>query len=129
MSRIAVTTLGTLGDLHPMIAIAIELRQRGHDVVFVTHEVYQSKLQALGFEFHAMRPDFTAMKDPQEMARMMDLKTGQEYMVRQWANPNLREMYADLLTVAKSADFIFSGEGVMATPLVAEKLGITDPIL
>ena len=78
MSRIAVTTSGTLSDLHPTIAIALELRQRGHDVVFVTHEVYQSKLQALGFEFHAMRPDFTAMKDPQEMARMMDLKTGQE---------------------------------------------------
>lgn len=124
MSRIAVTTLGTLGDLHPMIAIALELKQRGHDVVFVTHEVYQSKLQALGFEFHAMRPDFTAMTDPQEMARMMDLKTGQEYMVRQWANPHLREMYTDLLNVAKSSDFIFSGEGVIATPLVAEKLGM-----
>jgi hypothetical protein len=30
MSRIVVTTLGTLGDLHPVIAIALELRQRGH---------------------------------------------------------------------------------------------------
>jgi rhamnosyltransferase subunit B len=124
MSRIVVTTLGTLGDLHPMIAIALELRQRGHDVVFITHQVYQSKLEALNFEFHPMRPDFTAMNDPQEMARMMDLKTGQEYMVRQWAIPSLREMYTDLLNVVKGADFIFSGEGVIATPLVAEKLGM-----
>lgn len=124
MSRIVVTTLGTLGDLHPSIAIALELRQRGHDIVFVTHQVYQSKIEALGFEFHQLRPDFTAMNDPQEMARMMDLKTGQEYMVRQWANPSLREMYSDLLNVAKDADFIFSGEGVIATPLVAEKLGM-----
>ena len=123
MSRIVITTLGTLGDLHPMIAIALELRQRGHDIVFATHQVYQSRLEALEFEFHPMRPDFTAMNDPLEMARMMDLKTGQEYMVRQWANPSLREMYADLLNVASSADFIFSGEGVIATPLVAEKLG------
>jgi UDP:flavonoid glycosyltransferase YjiC (YdhE family) len=90
VGRIVVTTLGTLGDLHPPIAIALELRQRGHDIVFVTHQVYQSKLEGLGFEFHQMRPDFTAMNDPQEMARMMDLKTGQEYMVRKWANPNLR---------------------------------------
>lgn len=122
MSRIVVATLGTLGDLYPMIAIALELRQRGHDVVFVTHQVYQSKLEALGFEFHRMRPDFTAMNDSQEMARMMDLKTGQEYMARQWANPNLRAMYTDLLDVGKGADFIFSGEGVIATPLVAEQL-------
>jgi UDP:flavonoid glycosyltransferase YjiC (YdhE family) len=124
MSQIVVATLGTLGDLHPMIAIALELRQRGHGVVFVTHQVYQSKLEALGFEFHPMRPDFTAMNNPQEMARMMDLKTGQEYMVQQWVNPSLREMYTDLLTVAQGADFIFSGEGVIATPLVAEKLGM-----
>jgi UDP:flavonoid glycosyltransferase YjiC (YdhE family) len=107
-----------------MIAIALELRQRGHDVVFVTHQVYQSKLEALEFEFHPMRPDFTAMNDPQEMARIMALKTGQEHMVRRWVNPNLREMYIDLLNVAACADFIFSGEGVIATPLVAEKLGM-----
>jgi rhamnosyltransferase subunit B len=55
------TTLGTLGDLHPMIAIALELRQRGHDIVFATHQVYQSRIEALGFEFHSMRPNFTAM--------------------------------------------------------------------
>lgn len=124
MSRIVITTLGTLGDLHPMIAIGLELQQRGHHVLFVTHQVYQSKIEALGFEFHSMRPDFTAINDPEEMARMMDLKTGQEYMVREWANPSLREMYADLLNAAKNADFIFSGEGVIATPLVAEKLGM-----
>lgn len=124
MSRIVVTAIGTLGDLHPMIAVALELRERGHHVVFVTHQVYQSKITALGLEFHAMRPDFTAMIDPQEMARIMDLKTGQEYMMSQWLNPNLRQMYTDLLNVAKDADFIFSGEGVIVTPLVAEKLGM-----
>ncbi|XGV95070.1 MAG: glycosyltransferase [Leptolyngbya sp. BL-A-14] len=124
MSRIVFTTIGSLGDLHPKLAIALELRKRGHDVVFVTHQVYQSRIEALGFEFHALRPDFTAMNDPQEMARMMDLKTGQEYMVRQWANPSLREMYTDLLNVARGADFIFSGEGVIAAPLVAETLGM-----
>jgi rhamnosyltransferase subunit B len=124
VNRILITTLGTLGDLHPMIAVALELQQRGHDVVFVTHQVYQSRIEALGFEFHPMRPNFTAINDPQEMARMMDLKTGQEYMMRQWVNPSLREMYTDLLSVAQGADFIFSGEGAIATPLVAEKLGM-----
>jgi UDP:flavonoid glycosyltransferase YjiC (YdhE family) len=33
-------------------------------------------------------------------------------------------MYTDLLNVASSTDFIFSGEGVIAAPLVAEKLGM-----
>lgn len=124
MSRIVVTTIGSLGDLHPKIAVALELRQRGHDVVFATHKEYQSKIEALGFEFHRMRPDNTALNDPQEMARMMDLKTGTEYLVRQWVCPSLRQMYSDLMQSAKNADFLFAGEGVVAARLVAEKLGI-----
>ncbi len=124
MSRIVLTTIGSLGDLHPKIAIALELRQRGHDVVFVTHKEYQSKIEALGFEFHRMRPDNTALDNPQEMARMMDLQTGSEYIVRKWVCPSLPQMYADLMHSAKDADFIFAGEGVIAASLVAEKLGI-----
>jgi len=124
VSRIVLTTIGSFGDLHPQMALALELQKRGHDVVFATHKEYQGKIEALGFEFHRMRPDFTALDDPQEMARMMDLQTGQEYMVRNWICPNLSEMYADLLSIAKKADFIFTGEGVTAAPLVAEKLGM-----
>lgn len=124
MSRIVLTTIGSLGDLHPKIAIALELRKRGHDVVFATHKQYQSKIAALGFEFHRMRPDNTALDDPQEMARAMDLQKGSEYIVRDWVCPSLREMYADLMTSAKDADFIFAGEGVVAARMVAEKLGM-----
>ena len=31
MSRIILTTIGSFGDLHPKIAIALELRKRSHD--------------------------------------------------------------------------------------------------
>ncbi len=124
MSRIVLTTIGSLGDLHPKIAIALELHKRGHDVVFATHKEYQSKIEALGFEFHRMRPDNTALDDPQEMARAMDLQTGSEYIVRNWVCPSLREMYADLMHSALDADLIFAGEGVVAARLVAEKLGL-----
>jgi rhamnosyltransferase subunit B len=123
MSRIVVTTLGSLGDLHPQIAIAIELQKRGHQVVFATHPEYQSRSETVGLKFHQMRPH-NPVDDAQEAARMMDLRTGSEYIVRQWLLPSLRETYTDLLDSAKDADFIVSGGGVFATPLVAEKLGI-----
>ena len=108
MSRIVVTTIGSLGDLHPKIAIALELRQRGHDVVLATHKGYQAKIEALGFEFHEMRPDGT--DDPAELARMTDRKTGSEYVVRNWLLPSLRDTYTDLMSVAKDADFMVAGE-------------------
>ncbi|MEB3162465.1 MAG: glycosyltransferase [Prochlorothrix sp.] len=124
MSRIVLTTIGSFGDLHPKVAIALELRKRGHDVVFATHKEYQNKIEALGFEFRQMRPDNTALNDPQEMARMMDLKTGTEYVIKNWVCANLRETYTDLMDSAEDADFIITGEGVVAARLVAEKLGI-----
>jgi rhamnosyltransferase subunit B len=124
VSRIVLTTIGSFGDLHPKIAIAFELRRRGHDVVFATHREYQDKIEALGFEFHRMRPDNTALNDPQEMARMMDLKTGTEYVIRNWVCASLRETYTDLMNTAKHADLIINGEGVLAARLVAEKLRI-----
>jgi rhamnosyltransferase subunit B len=124
VSRIVLTTIGSFGDLHPKIAIAFELRHRGHDVVFATHREYQDKIKALGFEFHRMRPDNTALNDPQEMARMMDLQTGTEYVVRNWVCASLRETYIDLMNAAKNSELIINGEGVLAARLVAEKLGI-----
>lgn len=124
MSRIVITTIGSLGDLHPQIAIALELRQRGHDIVFATMKEYGSIIEPLGFEFHPMRPDGSAINNPEEIARMTDLKTGSEYTVRQWLLPNLRDTYTDLLDSAKNADFIVAGDIVYAAPLVAEKLGI-----
>jgi rhamnosyltransferase subunit B len=124
MSKIVITTIGSLGDLHPQIAIALELRKRGHQIVFVAQSGYQPKIEALGFEFHRLRPDGIAMEDPQEMAKMMDLKTGTEYIIRQWLMPNLRDTYTDLMTSANDADLIISGEIVYPARLVAEKLGI-----
>lgn len=88
------------------------------------HKEYQGKIEGLGFEFNRMRPDNTALSDPQEMARMMDLKTGTEYVICNWVCASLRETYTDLMNSAKDADFIIASEGVVAARLVAEKLGI-----
>jgi UDP:flavonoid glycosyltransferase YjiC (YdhE family) len=123
-SRIVFTTIGSLGDLHPKIAIALELRKRGHEIAFATHKEYQAKIEALEFEFHQMHPDNTALDNPEEMAQMMDLKTGSEYIITKWICPVLRETYADLMDCAKNADLIFAGEGVVVAGMVAAKLGI-----
>lgn len=124
MSKIVVTTIGSLGDLHPQIAIALELQKRGHHVVVAAQSAYQTKIEALGLKFHRLRPDGNALKDPQEMARMMDLKTGTEYIIRQWVMPSLRDTYTDLMTCTQAADLIVAGELVYPARLVAEKLGI-----
>jgi rhamnosyltransferase subunit B len=61
MSKIVVTTIGSLGDLHPQIAIALELQKRGHSIVFAAQSAYQTKIEALGLKFHRIRPDSNAL--------------------------------------------------------------------
>ena len=48
MPRIVLATLGSLGDLHPNIALGIELKRRGHDAVIASWEGYREKADALG---------------------------------------------------------------------------------
>ncbi|HEV3256177.1 MAG TPA: glycosyltransferase, partial [Gemmataceae bacterium] len=55
--RIVLTTFGSLGDLHPYIAIALGLQVRGHEAVIATSGYYRQKIEALGLGFRAVRPD------------------------------------------------------------------------
>ena len=44
--RIILTTFGSYGDIHPYMAIAMELQARGHHPVIATSELYREKMQA-----------------------------------------------------------------------------------
>lgn len=121
--KIVFSTFGSLGDLHPLLALAIELRGRGHEIVVNTLEVYREKIDALGFEFYPLRPDVNP--DDRELAReIMDAKSGTEKLLREILLPNVRPMYEDLLKAVAGADAFISGEVVFPAASVAEKTKI-----
>jgi rhamnosyltransferase subunit B len=121
--RILLATIGSLGDLHPCLALAMGLRERGHHPIIASTELYRAKVDALGFEFHALRPN-TGAKDPEIMRVLMDMRRGPEFLLRQIILPALPETYEDLLAAAAGVDLMIAGEIVFAAPLVAEKLGL-----
>lgn len=124
MAKIVLATFGSLGDLHPMLALAIELQRRGHEIVINTLEVYREKIDALGFEFFPMRPDLNP-EDDRELAReIMDAKTGTEKLLKEILLPNVRPMYDDLTRAVEGADLFVTGEVVFAAKSVHEKTGI-----
>jgi rhamnosyltransferase subunit B len=55
--RIVLSNIGTFGDINPLIAIALELKRRGHVPVMAVPAVFEPKIVPLGLEFHAVRPD------------------------------------------------------------------------
>lgn len=121
--HIVLTTIGSLGDLHPMIALALELERRGHRTTIVTTEFYRRKIEEIGLAFAPMRPDMSP-EDPELMRHIMDLKRGPEFIIRQLFMPRLREMYDDLAAAIGDADFIVSGELGFATQILAEQRGL-----
>ncbi len=117
------TALGSLGDLHPYLAVAIGLRQRGHEVTIATSEIYRRKIQAEGVGFHPVRPDLASLYGDSDAARRaLDWNSGTEYVMRQILMPHLEENYEDLLQVCRGKDLLVSHTLSVALPLVAEKL-------
>lgn len=124
MAKIVLSTFGSLGDIHPKIALGLELRKRGHDVVFNVMEAFREKFETLGFEISPLRPDLNPEKNRDLVRRIMDIKTGSELMFNEILLPNLRQMYEDVLKAAEDADLIISGEVVLPIKSVVEKTGI-----
>jgi hypothetical protein len=117
--RIVLTTFGSLGDLHPYIAVALGLKARGHEAVFATSGYYRQKAEALGLGFRAVRPDHPDPEaDPELMRRVMDRRTGSEFVIRQLMMSVLRDSYEDTLAAAEGADLLVSHMLAFRRPIV-----------
>jgi rhamnosyltransferase subunit B len=127
--RIVLTTYGSLGDLHPYIALALELKRRGHQPVIATSPVYREKVEPLGIGFHPTRPDFPSPDEHPELMqeltrRAMDARTGSEFVTRELFASRVRESYEDLLEAVEGADLLVTHPITFAGPLVAAVTGI-----
>lgn len=112
--------MGSLGDLHPFLALGLGLAARGHEVVFAAAEFYRPRIERLGFALHPMRPAITP-DDADKMAYWMDARKGPERVLREFVLPALPETYEDLSHALVGADFVAAGELVYAAGIAAEK--------
>lgn len=123
--RFVLAASGTHGDVHPYIAVAAELKNRGHQVTVATCASYRLKVEVEGLAFHPVRPDLhELMSSPENAARGNDLKSGTEFILKTLVLPKSRETYDDLLNACRGADLLVIHSVLFPAPLVAEKLGI-----
>ncbi|HWF93121.1 MAG TPA: glycosyltransferase [Terriglobales bacterium] len=118
--KILFATIGSLGDLHPCIALALELKRRGHLVTIASTEFYRTKVEEYGIGFHPMRPNWNPT-DSALIRQCEELKRGPEILYRKLILPHLQDTYNDLFAASANADLMIAGELVYAAPLVAEK--------
>src|SRR5918997_1103723 len=128
--RVVFITWGSFGDLHPQMALALELQERGYHSVIATSSLYRDKVKAEGIAFHPVRPDLPppdAETSAELIRRASDARGGPSYLFRELLVPHLRETYADTLaavTAEGGADLFVSHQVPLTAPLVAEKTGI-----
>ena len=123
--RILLTTFGSLGDLHPYLALARGLQAHGALPVVGTSAYYREMVESRGLAFTPIRPD---IPEPEAMKRiavdLMDARKGTATVVREMTMPWVRESYADTLAAAADVDLLISHLLTFATPLVSETLRI-----
>ena len=110
--RIVLSTFGTFGDVNPLIALALELKRRGHRPALAVPEMFRPKIKPLGLDFFSVRPN-QDQTDKRLVALIYDKKKGTEYGLREFLFPALRQSYEDLLAAVEAdggADLLMTGE-------------------
>ncbi|KJH72076.1 glycosyltransferase [Aliterella atlantica] len=125
--RIVISTYGSLGDLYPYMAIAVESKRKGHQVAIATSEIYRAAVEAENLTFYPVRPNISDL-NPEEaqeaIKRAMDSKKGTEYVLRELVLPYLQDSYNDIMQAVPGADLLITHPISFAGVLVAQKTGI-----
>ncbi|MBA3240905.1 MAG: glycosyltransferase family 1 protein [Acidobacteria bacterium] len=126
--RIVISTFGSFGDVHPYIAVALELKRRGHRPVIATSEIYREKTDAVGLELHPIPPELPSYDQPDEVSRivssLMDAKKGSERVFKEYVLPYLGETYDALTEATRGADLLLTHPLSLVAPPLVEKTGI-----
>lgn len=125
--KIVLATFGTYGDVHPFIALALALKQRGMVPTIAAAEAYRGKIQAEGIAFHHMRPDVDDIAtrlnmDQRQMARA--IAQHPEFMLNKIVMPSLRDAHDDAMEIVRDADMVITNSVAYGAKLAAEKCSL-----
>lgn len=120
--RILFASLGSRGDLNPILALAAACRERGHAVSVAAAGSFREHVEASGFAAWPLRPDVLCAAG--QVRHFSDPSKGPERLLRTEVFPASEATYSDLLTAARGADLLVVGELLYVAPLVAGTLGV-----
>jgi UDP:flavonoid glycosyltransferase YjiC (YdhE family) len=117
---ILLATTGSLGDLHPYLALGVGLKNRGHAVAVGTAECYRGRVEGLGLEFRPIGPHISP-EDPEVIKLVIDQKNGPENIFRKLIMPHVRQTYDDTVRAAAGARVLVGHPLMLSIPIVADQ--------
>jgi rhamnosyltransferase subunit B len=124
MAHVLLATFGSLGDLHPYIALGLALKARGHVARVATSAEYREAVTAAGLQFAPIAPALADLGTAQELAqRLADPLRASRIMVAELLMPHLREAHLQLRAAADDADLLVSHPLTFLVQVVAAERG------
>jgi rhamnosyltransferase subunit B len=130
MARVVLITWGSLGDLHPYMALGLELQRRGHVAVVCSVPGYRERVEGAGLAFAPLRPDVSTEDEAAHaglVRRVLDPRDGPRNLFLEVFAPHTRETYDDALTAATAdggADLLVTHQVPVNGRIVAEMTGV-----
>ncbi len=124
MRRAVLVTVGSLGDLHPFLAIALRLREAGLHPVVASHAEYREKVENAGIEFLAVRPsldDLTATLALTRAEMTRRAIANPVFIYRALVFPYLRQSYDDLARFITDDDIVVTSSLAFSARFIAEQ--------
>ncbi|WP_409561195.1 glycosyltransferase [Hyphomicrobium sp. MC8b] len=104
--RISLLTVGTLGDVGPMVALGLALKEAGYEVSVAAPEDFMDYVRSKGLEARRCGTDFSKFMKEGEMAEIAGAHT--LVTVKKWLSPgpDMRSLFESILldSVAATAD-------------------------
>jgi len=120
--RVLLSSIGSRGDIQPILALALELRKLGHHGTLLAPPNFKAWVESFGIECLTVGPD--VKKASSRMAQKSMPKPSKEQM-RQLASHTVRQQFQASLAAARGHDLIVAGGALQtAARSVAEALEI-----
>ncbi|GFE68085.1 glycosyltransferase [Chroococcus sp. FPU101] len=120
-SKIVINTIGSLGDLYPYLAIAIELKQRGYHPVLAASESLREFIESENIKFEPVRPNPEKYFSRTELVERTFRPDGIIFLFSEVLLPYLKDSYDDLEEICQDARLLISHPIAFAAPFVAQK--------
>jgi sterol 3beta-glucosyltransferase len=128
--RLTLLSIGSRGDVEPCVALALGLKQAGHDVTLATGTNFESFVTGRGVRFAPIRADyFTAFHKEEDRAELAGSGLRRWFRLPIPQRDRWRRVMADVWEAVRGADALVYHPMVLGAYDAAEKLRLPSVLL
>jgi sterol 3beta-glucosyltransferase len=124
--KIAITTVGTRGDLQPYIALGVGLKEAGHEVLIVSSKNEEMFVKNYGLDFFSLNVDIQKLMDGDEVQEMSKGNNPFKFILSHLKGSKklkrlMVETQAEIWTACQTADIIIFHPGMPLGFFIAQE--------